>query len=90
MPVVRQDWVERTGLSSGRPSSSTSNTAAPARARCQKPFLPSWRSSGTPNEASFGAAVLDGRVREDGDQIAVPAGASWQLYQLNSDAYPDL
>ena len=25
---------------------------------------------------------------EDGDQIAVPAGASWQLYQLNSDAYP--
>ena len=25
---------------------------------------------------------------EDGDQIAVPAGASWQLYQLNSGAYP--
>ena len=34
------------------------------------------------------ATVLDGRVCEDGDQIAVPAGASWQLYQLNSDAYP--
>ena len=32
--------------------------------------------------------VSDGRVCEDGDQIAVPAGASWQLYQLNSDAYP--
>ena len=32
-------------------------------------------------------AALDGRVCKDSDQIAVPAGASWQLYQLNSDAY---
>ena len=35
----------------------------------------------------FGA--MDGwSLCKDGDQIAVPAGASWQLYQLHSDAYP--
>ena len=87
MPVVRQVKVQRTGLSSERPPSSTSKAAVQSRALLEADSS-RLRDQVGHQMRRASAAVLDGRVCEDGGQIAVPAGASWQLYQLNSDAYP--